>query len=79
MRTFERECSFCHHADRLEPKLGPGLKGILKGGRSLADGRSATRESVIEQIVNPAGGMPSFGSALEPEEMQKLLAYLETL
>jgi hypothetical protein len=79
MRIFERECSFCHNADSAEPKLGPGLKGILDGERSLVSGKPATRENVTEQLLNPVGGMPSFASKLETEEMQKLLAYLETL
>lgn len=76
---FEEHCAFCHHADRLDSKLGPGLKGILKAETLPASGRPATRENVRDQLVKPVGGMPSFKTTLSEEDLGALLVYLGTL
>ena len=76
---FDRQCAICHHADRLEPKLGPGLKGLLKGEFFPTSGQPATPENVRRQLLEPMGGMPSFKTALGEEDIEALLAYLRTL
>jgi cytochrome c2 len=75
---FDQQCSFCHYADRTESKLGPGLKGILKGETLPVSGKPATPENIIQQLKNPYQNMPSFGS-LSQQEMGELLAYLKSL
>ena len=75
---FENQCSFCHYADKADSKLGPGLKGVLRGKTLPASGRPATAENVTQQLLNPYQSMPSFGS-LSEQEIKDLLAYLETL
>jgi len=75
---FDNQCSFCHYADRTDSKLGPGLKGVLKGETLPVSGRAATLENVIQQLLNPYKGMPSF-SSLSEQEIKDLLAYLKTL
>ena len=75
---FDGKCGFCHHADRSESKLGPGLKGILKGETLPASGRPATEENVRQQLVEPYRSMPSFES-LSEQEIEDLVAYLLTL
>jgi cytochrome c2 len=75
---FDNQCSFCHHADRTESKLGPGLKGVLKGETLPASGRPATAENVRQQLLSPYQSMPSF-SSLSRQEIKDLLAYLKTL
>jgi mono/diheme cytochrome c family protein len=75
---FENQCSFCHYADRADSKLGPGLKGILRGETLPASGRPATAENVTQQLLNPYRSMPSF-SSLSEQEIKDLLAHLKTL
>jgi mono/diheme cytochrome c family protein len=76
--VFENQCSFCHHADRTDSKLGPGLKGVLKAENLPASGRPATPENVTRQLLSPYQNMPSF-SSLSEQEIKDLLAYLKTL
>jgi cytochrome c2 len=75
---FDNQCSFCHYADRTDSKLGPGLKGVLKGEALPVSGRAATPENVTQQLLNPYQNMPSF-SSLSEQEIEDLLAYLKTL
>ena len=75
---FENDCSFCHYADRTESKLGPGLKGVLKGETLPVSGRPATPENVTQQLLSPYSNMPSFNS-LSEQEIKDLVAYLKTL
>ena len=75
---FDNQCSFCHHADRTDSKLGPGLKGVLKAENLPASGRPATPENVTQQLLNPYQSMPSF-SSLSEQEIKDLVAYLKTL
>ena len=75
---FDNQCSFCHFADRTDSKMGPGLKGVLKGETLPASGRPATPENVTQQLLNPYQNMPSFTSMSE-QEIEDLLVYLKTL
>ena len=75
---FDNQCSFCHYADKTDSKLGPGLKGVLKGETLPASGRPATPENVTQQLLNPYQSMPSF-SSLSEQEIKDLVAYLTTL
>jgi len=76
---FDSNCSFCHYADREEGKMGPGLKGILKKDTLPFSGKPATPENVRQQLTAPVGSMPSFSSTLSEEQVEHLLAFLETL
>jgi mono/diheme cytochrome c family protein len=75
---FDKQCSFCHYADRTESKLGPGLKGVLKGETLPISGKPATPENVTQQLLNPYQNMPSF-SSLSEQEIKDLVFYLKTL
>ena len=76
---FDAECSFCHHADRTDPSLDPGLKGVLKGEKLPVSKKPATFENVREQLTNPFENMPSYKSTLSEQEIDQLIGYLETL
>jgi len=76
---FDSKCSFCHYADRTDSKIGPGLKGVLKGERLPASGKPATPENVTQQLLNPYKNMPSFQSSLSEQEIKDLVAYLQML
>jgi len=75
---FTGLCAGCHHADREETVVGPGLRGILKREKLPSSGRPATAENVRAQILSPYLTMPSFKD-LSPQDMADLLAYLGTL
>jgi len=76
--VFENKCSFCHYSDRETNKMGPGLKGILKGEKLPFSGSPANAENIKKQLMTPASSMPPFTSLTE-QELADLLAYLETL
>jgi cytochrome c2 len=75
---FDRQCSFCHYADRTDSKMGPGLLGVLKGEKLPASKRPATPENVARQLQSPYRNMPSF-SSLSEQDIGDLVAYLKTL
>ncbi len=75
---FAKNCAGCHHADKTETKIGPGLKGLFKQETLPASGRPANEENVRAQIKTPFRAMPPFAH-LSEEEITALLAFLETL
>ena len=75
--VFER-CGVCHHADREEMKIGPGLKGLFKKEK-MQNGKKPTAENVTATINEGGGGMPAYKETLTAEELGNLLAYLKTL
>jgi len=75
---FNANCLSCHHADKEDKKLGPGLKNLLKKEKLPHSGRPATVENVKQQLIQPVLTMPSF-ARLTGQEMADLIAYLKTL
>lgn len=75
----EKGCSQCHHADRTEQKIGPGLAGVLDSRTLPASGRHATRESIRMQLSEPYDAMPSFADRLDAGEVEAIIDYLECL
>jgi len=76
--TFD-QCAVCHNADSTDKKMGPGLKGLFKGGRKLTDGKPANDANVLAKINEGGNGMPSYKDILTADEKADLLAYLKTL
>lgn len=75
---YNAKCLSCHHADREDKRLGPGLKDVLNKEKLPHSGRPATVENVIQQLIRPVLTMPSFATMTE-QEMANLIAYLKTL
>jgi mono/diheme cytochrome c family protein len=83
-KLFQEDCNMCHFADKVDPKIGPGLKGLFKNKELPASHRPATEANVREQILkgNPQGKpmpMPAFADKLKPEQLDSLIQYLKTL
>jgi len=78
-QAFGTYCSGCHNDDSTDVKVGPGLAGLLSRDRIAASGKPMSPENVRGQIIDPAGGMPSFEGHLTDEQLDDLLSYLETL
>ncbi len=77
-QLFSQKCSFCHHADFTETKIGPGLKGILQRERLPVSGRPATEKNIRRQIKTPFDSMPPFPD-LEEKDLDAIVSYLKTL
>ncbi len=75
---FESRCANCHDAHSARTIIGPGLQRILKNQKLPVSGHPATAESIRFQLKQPAGRMPSF-AYLSPDEVDDLIAYLNTL
>ncbi|MBI3894436.1 MAG: cytochrome c [Acidobacteria bacterium] len=86
--VFLDRCEICHNADSEEAKVGPGLKGIShKPPHKMADGRehkdhtpAVLREQIVDgSSIMPPEGMPPMGPMLSGEEIDDVVAYLQTL
>jgi mono/diheme cytochrome c family protein len=75
---FQARCSACHDPHSTRTIIGPGLQGLLKKPKLPVSGNPATAESIRFQLKQPLGRMPSF-SYLSSDEMEDLIAYLNTL
>ncbi len=75
--VFE-QCGMCHHTDKEEKKMGPGLKDLFKKDK-MANGKKATEANVMAVINEGGNGMPPYQDLLSDEEKADLLAYLKTL
>jgi cytochrome c553 len=75
---FASKCAICHDPDSTRTIVGPGLKGLLRKPTLPISGHPATAESIRFQLKQPMDRMPSF-AYLSDEEMEDLIAYLNTL
>jgi cytochrome c len=75
---FSFHCAGCHHADKEDAKIGPGLKGLFQKGLLPVSGRPATEANIRQQLKEPFRRMPAFGS-FSAQEVSELIAYLITL
>jgi mono/diheme cytochrome c family protein len=78
-QVFTRSCAGCHHSDSVDNKIGPGLAGLFARDEIASSGQPVTTENIREQIVAPAGGMPAFKAFLSEEQLDDLIAFLQTL
>ena len=75
---FVSKCAFCHHADKKDKKVGPGLKGIFKEKLLPASKNAVTRENVRNQIKTPFAKMPAF-PGLSEQDIRDITEYLRVL
>lgn len=67
--TFQTKgCIYCHGVNAAGiPDKGPDLSTV---------GKRLKKEAIMQQIVHGGGGMPAFGTSLQPDEMEALVAFL---
>lgn len=75
---YQQECASCHYANQQGSLHGPGLEGVFRKPY-LPSGLPATDQHVEQTIVYGRNMMPGFGNALDPQQINDLLAYLHTL
>jgi len=66
--VYSGSCAFCHTETGDENGTTPALTARVSG---------LTPEVMIETVVNGSGGMPAFGSTLEPQQIADVVAYVE--
>lgn len=76
--VFQEQCGVCHHADRVDKKLGPGLKGLFRREK-MGNGQKPTEANVRAKIDGGSAGMPAYKDMLSDAEKDDLIAYLKTL
>lgn len=75
---FSKNCSGCHHADKTETKIGPGLKGLFKRDSLPVSRRPVNEENIRKQLRTPFRAMPPFAHLAE-EQVKALLVFLQNL
>jgi cytochrome c len=75
---FKGRCEICHFAASSEKKVGPGLRGLMKGGKRGTPQRWDTA-AVTRVIQNGGKDMPGFRAEINEAQLRDLLAYLRTL
>ena len=82
---FQQNCELCHDAKSNEARVGPGLKGVLKKlpeSHTTSEGTVHTEHTVAmvrKQIEEGGGGMMPMKDILSKEEIDHVIAYLQTL
>lgn len=81
---FVENCNACHYADKTDPKLGPGLKGLFKNKQLPISHNPVTDANVRHLILKgfPQGKpmpMPGFADTLKTAQVDSLIRYLKTL
>ena len=82
---FQQNCEFYHDAKSNETRVGPGLKGVLKElpeSHTTSEGTEHTEHTVAmirKQIEEGSGGMMAMKDILSKEEIDNIIAYLQTL
>jgi mono/diheme cytochrome c family protein len=80
--TFYAKCAVCHEARPGTPGTGSSLKGIFQQPpHRLADGMEidGSEKSIREIILRGNRNMPPMDTALSPQELEDVLAYLHAL
>ncbi len=75
---FASKCAFCHYTDKMDTRVGPGLKGIFKRTVLPVSKRPVTRETIRNQIKNPFANMPAIPD-LSEQDIRDITEYLRML
>jgi ubiquinol-cytochrome c reductase cytochrome b subunit len=66
---YERGCLYCHTVADIGGKRGPDLTFV---------GRRLTRDEMIIRVLNGGYNMPAYGAILPPDQLDALVAFLES-
>lgn len=77
-KVFAENCAMCHHPDKKETKVGPGLKGLFKRRVTPVRRLPVTEENIRAQIQEGGEQMPPY-SHIKGQALSALLIYLKSL
>ena len=77
-QLYQQDCASCHYANQTGDLHGPSLFAVFRK-KYLPSGAPADDARVSAAIMDGHGIMPGFGSQINPQQLQDLLAYLHTL
>jgi cytochrome c2 len=72
-------CIHCHHTEKTDTKVGPGLKGLFERDQLSFGDSALTEENVRSQIMTPLRNMPSYETRLTDDQLDELIEYLKSL
>ena len=75
---YQQTCAPCHDAHSVPGENGPSLQGLFKK-TFLPSGLPANERFVRQTILNGRNMMPAAASALTPQQLDDLVAYLHTI
>jgi ubiquinol-cytochrome c reductase cytochrome b subunit len=70
---YDRGCQYCHALD-----INSKSVGGARGPDLTTVGSRLNKEQMIVRILNGGVNMPAFGSLIKPEELDALVAFLQT-
>jgi mono/diheme cytochrome c family protein len=76
--VFNQSCSACHHSDKKDYKIGPGMQGLFQLEKLPVSGRPVTEANIRAQLKAPFKNMPAFPE-LSEEKVEALITFLKTL
>jgi uncharacterized membrane protein len=76
--VFNQSCSACHHSDKTDYKIGPGMQGLFQLEKLPVSGRPVTEANIRMQLKTPFKNMPPFPE-LSEEKVDALIVFLKTL
>ncbi len=76
--VFNQSCSACHHSDKTDYKIGPGMQGLFQLEKLPVSGRPVTEANIRVQLKTPFKNMPPFPE-LPEKKVDALIAFLKTL
>jgi mono/diheme cytochrome c family protein len=77
-RVYDSRCAECHYAYSTHNLRGPSLHGLFKK-QVMSSGIPANDERVLDIILLGRGKMPAFQNKLTQQQVDELMAYLDTL
>src|SRR2546428_5855844 len=78
-RVYDNYCERCHEPYSSRGKKGPSMKGVFKKQYLPLSGLPANDDRVGEIIRYGRSKMQGFGQVLNQQQVDDLLAYLQTL
>ena len=78
-KIYDNYCDRCHRPYSTKGKKGPGLKGVFQNKFLPQTGLPANDERVTDIIRNGRPDMPGYSQVLTSQDIQDLLAYMQTL
>jgi mono/diheme cytochrome c family protein len=78
-KIYDNYCDRCHEPYSTRGKKGPGLKGVFQKKYLPISGLPANDDRVTDIIRLGRKEMPGYSQTLSQQDLEDLLAYMQTL